>query len=804
MLKKIVIALYILIVVVLGAITFVEHSYGRDFALQHCYGAWWFSLLWALLTAFGVAYIIRQRMRRWPVVLLHASFVIILAGALLTHLTSRQGVIHLRMGETTNEYYESATETGMRVAHLPFQLRLDRFNITYHEGTKAVADYETRFTLIDGEQQTEASVSMNKIFSHRGYRLYQSNYDEDQRGSVLAMNADPWGIPVTYTGYALLFFSLIYMLIDPRGTFRRLLRSPLLQRTVLVILVFHCSLFTCRAATHPLPTLPREQADAFARLHMLYNDRICPVETYALDFTKKLYGKRHYGPYSATQVLLGFIFWGDEWSKEPIVKIKGGDLKSQLDLPTYCSVNFFFNETMGGYIIGPYLKEYYNGANDGFHKQAAQIDEKIMLVMDLRQGTPLRLFPMPSSSWMAPTETLPAGTAAADSVFITEVFNQLYADALSANYSHFSTTVAKIDQYQRVHGAASLPTATKDKAEHLYNRIPFATILFMFNLTLGFLMLFFSIWMMKGQRKFSSIWEKVGSGLLIFSFLALTLCIILRWIVKGTIPIANGYETMLLTAWFVMVITLLSTLNFPLGAKRRLLSPFHYESGPLVRLRSVAEKEPSARPSGALSFSISLRKRPVGSITQQSGQRTLNTLLLTFGFLLSGFFLLVSHISQMDPQITHMMPVLNSPLLTIHVSVIMMSYALISLTFICGLVAIIAYLISRQSSLNTYFIESLAVLSRIFLYPALTTMGLGIFIGAIWANVSWGNYWSWDPKETWALITFMVYAVVLHTQSLPLFRRPLAYHIYMVLAFLTILMTYFGVNYGLGGMHSYA
>ena len=776
MLKKIVITLYILIVVVLGAITFVEHSYGRDFALQHCYGAWWFSLLWALLTAFGVAYIIRQRMRRWPVVLLHASFVVILAGALLTHLTSRQGVIHLRMGVTTNEYYESATETGMRVAHLPFQLRLDRFNITYHEGTKAVADYETSFTLIDGEQQTEASVSMNKIFSHRGYRLYQSNYDEDQRGSVLAMNADPWGIPVTYTGYALLFFSLIYMLINPRGTFRRLLRSPLLQRTVLVILVFHCSLFTCRAATQPLPTLPREQADAFARLHILYNDRICPVETYALDFTKKLYGKRHYGPYSATQVLLGFIFWGDEWSKEPIVKIKGGDLKSQLDLPTYCSVNFFFNETMGGYIIGPYLKEYYNGANDGFHKQAAQIDEKIMLVMDLRQGTPLRLFPTPSSSWMAPTEALPAGTAAADSVFITEVFNQLYADALSANYSHFSTTVAKIDQYQRVHGAASLPTATKDKAEHLYNRIPFATILFMFNLTLGFLMLFLSIWMMKGQRKFSSIWEKVGSGLLIFSFLALTLCIILRWMVKGTIPIANGYETMLLTAWFVMAITLLSTL--------------HSTCRGAFFLHFITK--------AARWFDYAAKRR------KNSQLSTLNTLLLTFGFLLSGFFLLVSHISQMDPQIAHMMPVLNSPLLTIHVSVIMMSYALISLTFICGLVAIIAYLISRQSSLNTYFIESLAVLSRIFLYPALTTMGLGIFIGAIWANVSWGNYWSWDPKETWALITFMVYAVVLHTQSLPLFRRPLAYHIYMVLAFLTILMTYFGVNYVLGGMHSYA
>jgi ABC-type transport system involved in cytochrome c biogenesis permease subunit len=139
----------------------------------------------------------------------------------------------------------------------------------------------------------------------------------------------------------------------------------------------------------------------------------------------------------------------------------------------------------------------------------------------------------------------------------------------------------------------------------------------------------------------------------------------------------------------------------------------------------------------------------------------------------------------------------------------MMSYALVSLTFICGLVALL--LIALAKLLPKYSLssareqaEALAVLSRIFLYPALTTMGLGIFIGAIWANISWGNYWSWDPKETWALITFMVYAVVVHTQSLPVFRRPVVYHVYMVLAFLTILMTYFGVNYVLGGMHSYA
>lgn len=175
--------------------------------------------------------------------------------------------------------------------------------------------------------------------------------------------------------------------------------------------------------------------------------------------------------------------------------------------------------------------------------------------------------------------------------------------------------------------------------------------------------------------------------------------------------------------------------------------------------------------------------------------------MITFGFLLSGFFLLVSHIGQMDPQIGKLMPVLNSPLLSLHVSIIMMSYALLSVTFICGLTALISRFITFQHSPSAAHLQ---LLSLLFLYPALTTLGLGIFIGAIWANVSWGTYWSWDPKETWALITFMVYAVVVHTRTLPALRRPMTYHLYVTLAFLTVLITYFGVNYFLGGMHSYA
>ena len=737
MLKKTIILLYCVVVVVMAIATFVEHANGYRF-----YGEWWFSALWALLTAAAIIYFLKQRVRRLFVVVLHLSFVVILLGAFLTHVSSKQGALHLRTGEQTTQYM---TQDG-RLHKLPFTLKLDSFSVVYHKGTTVAADYESYVTLTDGHSfSLQDKVSMNNICSHDGIRLYQASYDDDMRGTVLSINSDPWGIPVTYTGYALLFLALIWMLIDPKGHYRQVLRSPLLKKGVLVIAVsWICGDAIAAPETATPPALPISTAEKFGKLYMLYNDRICPVETYALDFTKKLYGKRHYGNYTATQVLTGFIFYGDEWSKEPVIRIKSGELKEARQLPDYCSVNQFFRPGVG-YVLGPYVEEYYRqNQHDGFHKQVAKVDDQLMLVMDLRQGKPLRLFPYTTpqgeTTWYCPISQIDTLTVPTDhQQFIHEVFNLLYQEVLNGNFSAVDTYLDQILRYQEKNAGQSLPSEKVVKAEHAYNAVPFATILFMFNLTLGFLILGLFIYLLLRQRP---IIKWVGwscYALMALSFAALTYCEALRWIISGTIPMSNGYETMLLLAWFIELITLV------------LYRRFHS--------------------------------------------------LLTFGFLLSGFFLLVSHISQMDPQIGRLMPVLNSPLLTIHVSIIMMSFALLSLTFICGLTALTVHFLKRESKTVE---EGLAMLSRLFLYPALTTLGLGIFIGAIWANISWGTYWSWDPKEVWALITFMVYAVVVHTQSLPIFRKPMVYHLYVTLSFLTILMTYFGVNYILGGMHSYA
>ena len=627
--KKTVTVLYIVVIAVMAVATMIEKKQGTSYVSDHIYGAWWFSALWALLTGFAIFYFIKRKVRRPSVVALHLSFVVILAGALLTHLTAERGIVLLRKGQVATHYLTP----DLQEHQLPFTISLKEFEILYHEGTQAPADYISH-VLID---QQPFTISMNQIANHKGIRLYQNNYDEDMQGSVLSLNSDPWGIPVTYSGYALLFISLIWMLIDPRGAYRQLLRR-------LSILVLLCS--ACGMANATPRTLPAETADRFGQLFVVYNERVCPMQTYALDFTKKLYGKRHYQDFTAEQVLTGFIFFYDDWIQEP-------------------------------------LKQ---------DSKPMKMEEKRMLIQQLHQGTPLKLFPYADQgkiTWYAPTSTLPDTMDEEHQKYIRDVFTLLNGEIQAGRYDLANAYLDKMLQYQQTFGKRSLPTPLQVRAERLYNSHPLTAIL---------------------------------------------LGIPLRWIITGHFPLSNGYETMLVLGWLVALLSIL------------------------------------------------LYRR--------------SRFLAALGILQAIIFLLVSHISQMDPQMTHLMPVLNSPLLTLHVSVIMMAYALLSLTFISSLTAL--FMPRKRQEIH--------LLSQLMLFPALTFLGIGIFIGAIWANISWGTYWSWDPKETWALITFMIYAVPAHRTFSPLnpHSSPLLYHLYMTLAFLAILMTYFGVNYLLGGMHAYA
>lgn len=768
MLKRIVFTLYVLVIATMAAATFIEKSRGTDFVHTAVYGSWWFTALWALLAVAAVMYIVRRRVRRLSTLALHLALLLILAGALLTHVSAWRGRVHLRSGLAVDTYYKLDRKGNVGEEKLPFTMRLDTFIVSYHEGTQAEADYTSRFTVSGRDGETQAEVSMNKIYEHGSLRFYQASYDRDLLGSVLAVNCDPWGIPVTYAGYALLFAALVWMLFDPKGRFRRLLRSPLLQKGALCAVLFAGFSVNAKA----LNALPRETADKFGRLFMVYNGRVCPVQTFAVDFTKKLTGASSYNGMTAEQVLTGFIFYGEEWSVEPLIKVKNGALRDALQLPARCTVNTFFNPLMGGYIIGPYVREYYQGQTDKLHRQAAEVDDRLMMLMQLRRGGLLRVFPVTRggmTQWYAPTDNI-ADTLVGDAerAYIANVFSLLNEEVHAGRTANVDQILDKMLAYQEKNAGSSLPSDAQVKAERTLNGVPFATILFMVNLALGiiFIILLTAPPTLKGSPTYPPQGEELvtkavkntnfkanftflplgrvgGAALSLLSFIALTLCLALRWVVSGRVPMGNGYETMLLLAWLVMLVALAVVRRFRIA--------------------------------------------------------------LPFGLLLSGFFLLVSHISSMDPQISHLMPVLNSPLLSLHVSVIMAAFALLSLTFLCAVTALLLRLFRGHNATGLADQTArLALLSRLMLYPALALLGIGIFVGAVWANVSWGAYWNWDAKEVWGLITLMVYAVAAHDASLPFLRRPLGYHAFMALAFLTIVMTYFGVNYYLGGMHSYA
>ena len=746
--KKTTIILYIFIIATMAAATIIEHYHGSSFVSRHIYGSWWFSAAWAVMVALAAAWIVRRKVRLPSVLTLHLSFAVILAGALLTHLSAEEGTLHLRQGVTADRYSRQ-TDTGNTVeTEMPFSVRLDSFRIQYHEGTTAVADYLTYFTVTDrqGGHKTAASVSMNNIFCYGHTRFCQAGYDSDMLGSRLSVSRDPYGITVSYTGYALLLISFLWMLADPKGSYRRIVRMLTQKRSRLAAAALFLTVMPAYAAPH---TLPKDVADRFGRLLILHNDRICPLNTFAVDFTKKIYGKASYKGLTPEQVVTGWIFWGDEWSDEPFIRIKGGEMRETLALPGHVSLNRFFNRDMGGYVIGPYVQEYLWGQHDEFHRQIADTDERVRLIMELRRGTLLKMFPLADGgkvTWHSPTSAIPDTAPHDRKLYIQNVFSLLYTHAKAGEYARMNDIISKTSRFQQKNGGGSLPSLMQTRAEMIYNKVPFATILFMLNLSVGLVTMILAIRRLCSDTAYchrhnrtDRVTFALTAATAATSFAALTACLALRWVISGTAPMSDGYETMLLAAWLVMLLCLMFCRRIPF--------------------------------------------------------------LLPCGLLSSGMFLLVSHINSMDPQISHIMPVLNSPLLCIHVSVIMTGFAMLSLTFVCGVTAIILHLTRRGSQHQEHMLR---LMSQLFLYPALAALAIGIFTGAVWAGVSWGRYWSWDPKEVWALITLMVYAIAVHSGSMQWLRSPMRYHIFITAAFLCIIMTYFGVNYFLGGMHSYA
>lgn len=731
--RKLSFSLLGVIIVLLAVVTFVEKYDETGLVSRYIYGSWWFALLWGVLAVCSLFYMLSRKLQQnLPVFLLHGAFFVILAGALLTSLTSRRGTLHLRMHESVTAFATDEKEA----VKMPFTVTLDTFLVTYYPGTNAAADYTSRFTTVSPVGHViQGEVAMNHVFSRQGFRFYQTSYDSDEQGSILTVNYDPWGMPVTYAGYFLLFVVMGWNLLASRGYLRRALNSPILKQSVLLFVL----LGLCGLAPAAPRTLTKEDAAYMGRAQVLYNGRIAPLQTLASDFTLKLTGNKTYKGYTSEQVFMGWLLFPSSWQDEPMIRIQDHALLKALNLKAQSvSLKDFFT-ARHEYRLESYLKD----APDKLRKAAIGVDEKVQLITMLHEGELFKVFPVTTDGrtlWYAPTSRLPMDLNEDQWLFVRKGMSLLTESVLRSDQEQIRFFISKLIAYQQKNGGESVLSDREVRAEWLYNSLPFSTLLYRTDLAVGLLAFFFLCFQMlcpERRVRVVSLLSRLFIGVLWFSFLMLTFCLVLRAYISGRLPMGNGYETMMLMAWCMQLIAILFARRF------RLMVPF--------------------------------------------------------GLLLSGFCLLVSSIGQMNPQITPLVPVLSSPLLSLHVSFIMMSYALFSFTFLSGLLALLLHRARKYEQMDCLFASS-----KVFLVPALFLLGAGIFIGAIWANVSWGRYWAWDAKEVWALITFLVYAFALHGDSLPAFRKPLFFHAFMVLAFVTILMTYFGVNYFLGGLHSYA
>lgn len=669
------------------------------------YSSWPMTILWCLLIASAILVICVTKLWRHPFVLaIHAAFLLILLGALVTHLTGTEGIVHLRPGECTDSITTEQGETAL----LSSRITLKTFDIETYPGTNAPKDFICTLTDDTGNAVT---ASLNSPGHIDGCAILPASYDADGDGVTLNVSRDPVGRPLTFAGYILLAVALIGYFFGRRSQWRIALRR--LSATAVAILLFS---ITAKAELSP------EASDAFNTLAVYHNDRICPVSVLARDFTATITGgASSFDGHSAEEVFEGFVFDFGHWKYKPIIRVKDKELCSILGGNGHVSYADFFDAVVSGRI---------DAEHPGDSRKRTDIDrfEAVNMVVS---GELLKVFPVCDSTglatWYAPTDRLPADMDGDKWMFVRKALGLLNEQVLCNDGEAQCQILEAIGRYQRHETAGMLPSPGQLSLERTYAGLAAGYIPAIVTVIIGILLY---ILMATGRIR-PHLLRRLGLAAASLLWLWLTAIIILRWIVCGHVPMSNGYETMQFLAWCLATVT-------------------------IVFYRIIV--------------------------------------LPPMGILTAGLAMCVASMTGAGASVTGLMPVLNSPLLSVHVAMMMLSYALFMLMALTGVTAMIR---SKDAA-------RLADISRVMLYPALALLTIGIFVGAVWASVSWGRYWGWDPKEVWALVTMIVYALPAHPSLLPALTRPRTYHIYMVVAFISVLITYFGVNFILGGLHGYA
>lgn len=792
----------------LATATFVEKQMGTEAAKMLIYYSPLFIFLQFLLVMNFLLVLVRYRYiqrKKWAMIVIHAALIVILGGALTTFLFGKEGQVHIREGERTDQMVMH-TSRGTKTETMPFVLELTDFRLNRYPGSQSPSSYESDLRVyVDGEMR-EATVFMNNVLDLKGYRFFQASYDQDELGTILSVNRDVAGRTITYAGYFLLLMGFMLMFFMPDSRFRRLelqLRETRERMKMLpVFLIFAGIPLTVSGQTHgssilaagtifdshisisgqtvDSPTtagtiipgsptsaggaisgsrmmetvqqnsIPADHAARFGALPVQFHGRVMPMNTFSAEILRKVSQSQSFGKLNSDQFLLGLMTMPQMWMQVPLIALPDEQISIQYNLPKKHAPYAQFFDHQGNYRLLPRLQEIYHrppAERSAADKNLIKADERVNIVYQLLNHTMPGIFPHPgdpSHTWYASGDDLSLFSGA-DSLFVSHAFDgyltEIRESLQSGDWSKPEEMLDAIIRYQQINDKASLIHSQKLMAEVRYNQMN------IFNRCKTGYFIFGGALLVLAFIQIFRKQERLRNGIftLILFIAALfiyhTAGMAMRWYISGYAPWSNSYETMVYVAWATVL------AGFIFGRK--------------------------------------------------------NALTLALATLFGGVILFVSGLNWMDPQISTLVPVLKSPWLMFHVAVIVAAYGFFGISFLLGITNLSIMAFFKKNTLLSYRIRELSLINNLSLLVGLALMTIGTFLGAVWANESWGRYWGWDPKETWALITIVVYTIVTHMHLVKKWNNPWVFNLLSVLAFSSVLMTFLGVNYFLSGMHSY-
>lgn len=664
---------------------------------------------------------------------------------------------------------------GSKAYTVPFSIKLNDFIAKKYPGTeKSYSSYESKVTVQDAGKNTQARIYMNHILDYKGFRFFQASFSPDEKGTVLSVNHDFWGTNITYLGYFLLFFSMMAILFVKNTRFadlkRKLENVKKKKAKLTAVLIFFISFsgFSQNHGQHQQKDtkinfidsilhykVPEKQAEQFGRL-VIQDDggRMKPINTFSSELLRKVSHSNSFNGMNPDQVFLSIKQFPFAWIEVPLIYVKSGNdsIRKILGVDSKMELIPFkkFFDAKGNYKLSPYLDEAYKTANpNNFEKDFVETDKKINLLNSALFGSILKIYPIPNdknNKWVSNLEISHNTGSALDTIksAFPYYLESLTMATKSKNYAMANTMLDGITKYQKRYGKAVRPSDEKINYEILYNKYDVFQKLPYLYLTIAALMMLFTIIQIFKDRKWLVITIN-GLHIIVGLLFAIhTLGLIARWYISGHAPWSNAYEAIVYVAW--------ATMFF------------------------------------GLAFDIKSK------------------LTVASSAFVTAMILTAAYANWIDPEIANLEPVLNSYWLMIHVAVIVASYGPFALGMILGFVSLLLIFFTNETNkakmdLN---IKEITYINEMALTVGLVMLTIGNFLGGQWANESWGRYWGWDPKETWALISIMVYAFVIHARFVPALRNKWIFNLMAMFAFISILFTYYGVNFHLVGLHSYA